>query len=111
MRARGHSRLATTFADPPATGSSRKPKVNTGIVLLMAPSMDSEESSSTSTVASHASGICYMDYPDESIPRDELPNTDLSRDSEELVAIEGQRDSFRPAMVLLQGPFKQEKPG
>lgn len=41
----------------------------------MASSMDSAESSLTSKVVGHPSGIYYMAYPDESTPTEKLANT------------------------------------
>lgn len=57
----------------------------------MAPHIESEESSLKLRVASHASGIQYVDYPDESIPMSELPNTESSREPDELLALEDRR--------------------
>lgn len=89
MHAHGQSRRAATFADPPATEISIQPKENTSRVLLMAPSMDSEESPLTSRLAGYASAIHYMEYPDELIQTDELSTTASSRDAEEPMDLEG----------------------
>lgn len=110
MRARGQSRRSKTFADPPAAGRSRKPKANPCRVLLMAPSIDSEESTLTSKGPSRDAGVHYLEYPDESIPTSELPTTGSSQHYEELLTMGGRRSAYRLALGPLQAFFPQGTP-
>lgn len=77
----------------------------------MAPAIESNEYLLAPRVAGLASGIQYIDYLDESIPTDELPNMESSREQDELLALEGCRSPFCPSVVPPQVDLKPTQPG